>query len=203
MNSVELIGHYGDDVAHALSAWTSTWRELTSERHERIGKMLKELAQNGHHTPFEKSALHFLVKCDVASHIHLLKHRIGVSVNAESARYKEFKGDYYHVPDDWPREVQQRVAHYFEQSSSLYHSLVAELAPIFGRKRAKESARFVLPYGHQLTSDVMFNFRSFVHFYKLRAASDAQREIRDIATKMLELIRGTASFNLSLEAFGL
>ena len=49
------------------------------------------LASEGHHTPFEKSSLHFLVTVDQATHIHLLKHRIGVAINGESARYKELK----------------------------------------------------------------------------------------------------------------
>jgi thymidylate synthase ThyX len=78
-NSVELVGHYGGDETHALSAWTSTSRELTDEKRERIPILLARLARDGHHTPFEKSALHFLVTTDIATHIHLLKHRIGVS----------------------------------------------------------------------------------------------------------------------------
>jgi thymidylate synthase ThyX len=85
-NEVKLIGHYGGDVTHAQSAWTSTDRELNEDKIERIPALLHMLARNGHHTPFEKSTLHFLVTCDQASHIHLLKHRIGVSINAESAR---------------------------------------------------------------------------------------------------------------------
>jgi hypothetical protein len=85
-NTVELVGLYGSDETHALSAWTSTSRNLTDEKRERIQQLLKMLADNDHATPFEKSSLHFLVTTDVGSHIHLLKHRIGVSINAESAR---------------------------------------------------------------------------------------------------------------------
>ena len=101
-NTVELVGWYGGDETHALSAWTSTSRDLTEEKKTRIPSLLKMLAENGHETPFEKSSLHFLVTVDTATHIHLLKHRIGVSVNGESARYKELKGDKYLGPDDWP-----------------------------------------------------------------------------------------------------
>ena len=90
-NEVELIGYYGSDESHALSAWTSTSRDLTDNKRDRMGKLLNMLAEAGHHTPFEKSSIHFLVTTDIASHIHILKHRVGVSVNAESARYKELK----------------------------------------------------------------------------------------------------------------
>ena len=85
-NKVELLGYYGSDQVHACSAWTSTSRNLSDEKIQRIPKLLKMLADAGHHTPFEKSSLHFLVDTDIASHIHLLKHRIGVSINGESAR---------------------------------------------------------------------------------------------------------------------
>ena len=85
-NSVELLGHYGNDTIHAQSAWTSTSRDLTEDKLSRVGKLLKMLASEGHHTPFEKSGLHFLVNVDQATHIHLLKHRVGVSINGESAR---------------------------------------------------------------------------------------------------------------------
>jgi hypothetical protein len=60
-----------------------------------------------------------------------------------------------------------------------------------------------LPYGNQITADVMFNFRSFVHFIKLRYSKHAQLEIRDISYKMLELVSALGDFDLSLRAHGL
>ena len=86
-NKVELIGWYGSDEVIACSAWTSTSRELTDDKKERIPKLIESLWNAGHETPFEKATLHFLIDCDIASHIHLLKHRMS-SINAESARYK-------------------------------------------------------------------------------------------------------------------
>ncbi|MFZ9114636.1 MAG: FAD-dependent thymidylate synthase, partial [bacterium] len=71
------------------------------------------------------------------------------------------------------------------------------------RKRAKESARFLLPYANQIRYVVSMNFRAFVHFQKLRNAEDAQLEIREIAQQMLERVRDYESFKYSLEAFGL
>lgn len=149
-NTVELIGHYGGDLTHSLSAWTSTSRELTPEKQERIPALLKMLAEKGHETPFEKSTLHFLCTVDQATHIHLLKPRIGVSVNAESARF-------------------------FKTMNS------------------------------QLTLDVMFNFRSFVHFQRLRAAPAAQKEVRELAGEMLLLVKNIEGnpFEHTIKAFGL
>lgn len=169
-----------------------------------MGKLLKFLAENEHHTPFEKSTLHFLVICDTASHIHLLKHRAGVSINGESARYREHTEDKHYVPGDWPEDIKDILAKYSELGYALYHDAIKQLVDSgLDRKRAKESARFFLPYSSQVTLDVAFNFRSFMHFYKLRAADDAQAEIREIAEQMVELVKETGDFDLSLEAYGI
>ncbi len=202
-NKVELIGFYGGDETHALSAWTSTKRDLTEEKSARMDKLLKFLAEHGHHTPFEKSYLHFLVTCDTASHIHIIKHRIGVSVNAESARYKELHDDKFYIPPDWPQDKQKDLENATALCYSAYHAAVKDLENQgYDRKRAKESARFYLPYSIQVTMDVGFNFRSFMHFQGLRNKPDAQLEIREIAQSMIQLVRETDKFNFSLEAFG-
>ena len=202
INRVELLGYYGSDLTHAQSAWTSTSRDLTPEKLDRIPKLLNMLASEGHETPFEKSSFHFLVTVDQATHIHLLKHRIGVSINGESARYKELKEDKAYTPSDWTEEWQKRLEIFTETGNGLYHRALEELTPVLGRKRAKESARFYLPYGNQITADISFNFRSFMHFQELRNSEHAQLEIRQIAQKMLDIVRATGRFNESLKAFG-
>jgi flavin-dependent thymidylate synthase len=192
-NKVELIGHYGSDETIALSAWTSTSRDLTDEKRQRIPALVQRLWYDGHETPFEKVQLHFLVTCDIASHIHLLKHRIS-SLNAESARYKELKDDKYYVPEDW-NDIKftpfdswaDRLIESTEMNILLYHEAIKELTPILGRKRAKETARYFLPYNTQITCDVMFNLRSFANFYQLRSSEHAQIEIQEIAKEMMRI----------------
>lgn len=215
-NSVELLGYYGSDEVIACSAWTSTSRNLTQEKKDRIPKLLKMLASEGHHTPFEKGIVHFLVNTDIASHIHLLKHRIS-SLNAESARYKELKEDKYYIPNDWTEEGMTGkkwadiLIQYTENGNKLYHQCLKELEPVLGRKRAKESARFFKTYNSQIQADIMFNWRSFVNFLNLRHSLDkdgepeAQVEIFDIADKMLKLIKEIPEqpFKFTLEAFNL
>jgi thymidylate synthase (FAD) len=188
MNTVELLGYYGSDEVIACSAWTSTSRELDEKKRKRIPKLINMLWSEGHETPFEKGSVHFLVDCDIASHIHLLKHRIS-SLNAESARYKELKEDKFIVPDDWPEYWQKKLAYYTQQGNELYHQCVGELTDTLGRKRAKESARFFKTYNSKIQSDVMFNMRSFANFQKLRNSEHAQKEIREIAQLMIDLVR--------------
>ena len=217
-NKVQLIGYYGSDQIHACSAWTSTSRDLNEDKINRIPKLLKMLADAGHHTPFEKSSLHFLVDTDIASHIHLIKHRVGVSVNGESARYKEIKEDKYLIPSDWgdiesnfEQEGVQNdkwtkiLEDYTQLGNNLYHQCVKDLEPVLGRKRAKESARYFKTYNSQIQADVMFNWRSFYHFLSLRNKPDAQKEIREIAAEMLRLVKNIEGnpFEHTIAAFEL
>lgn len=202
-NTVELIGTYGDDLTHGLSAWTSTSREIGEEKLARLPKLLDMLGSEGHHTPYEKSMIHFLVTTDIATHIHLLKHRIGVSINGESARYKELKDDKFYVPTDWDADEQSQYITFLEDALRRYHECLARLvAKGVPRKRAKESARFYLPYGNQITADISFNWRSFMHFQGLRNSEHAQLEVRELAQEMLRQVRETGKFPLSLKAFG-
>ena len=222
-NDVSLIGFYGGDVINACSAWTSTSRNLTEDKKNRIPKLLKMLADDGHHTPFEKSTVHFLVNTDIATHIQICKHRIS-SLNAESARYKELKEDKYYLPNDWSgikvsKEISFRnekvtcnedewlemLEEYTKLGNELYHQCLEDLTPVLGRKRAKESARFFKTYNSQIQGDLMFNFRSFVNFQSLRNSEHAQKEIRDLAEQMLQLVKDIPGepFKFTIEAFKL
>lgn len=221
-NKVKLLGYYGSDTIIACSAWTSTSRDLSEDKKSRIPKLIDMLWSNGHETPFEKCTVHFLVDTDIASHIHLLKHRIA-SINAESARYKELKEDKYYLPEDWigvnaslhqSKDVEdfiggyetwrQILEGYTELGNKLYHACLADLTPVLGRKRAKESSRFFKTYNSQIEGDIMFNMRSFANFIKLRRSEHAQKEIRDIADEMLRLVQQIEGnpFEHTLKAWG-
>jgi thymidylate synthase (FAD) len=207
-NKVELIGHYGSDKLIACSAWTSTSRNLTEDKIKRIPKLIDMLWSEGHETPFEKGVVHFLVDTEIASHIHLLKHRIS-SMNGESARYKELKEDKMYLPEDWGIKVnddtfdhmdqmygfitehtwKDTLKWYTEIGNELYHRSLEELTPVLGRKRAKESARFFKTYNSQIEGDISFNMRSFANFIKLRDSEHAQLEIREVAQEMWKLVK--------------
>ena len=207
-NKVQLLGYYGSDEVIACSAWTSTSRDLTDEKKARIPKLIEHLWMAGHETPFEKGMVHFLVDTEIASHIHLLKHRIS-SMNGESARYKELKEDKYYLPEDWKQHyVSENIyvdgveepfyndvsnwadllEDYTKIGNQLYHKCLEDLTPVLGRKRAKESARFFKTYNSQIQADISFNMRSFANFIKLRNSEHAQLEIREIAQEMWDLV---------------
>lgn len=228
-NTVELIGWYGGDKAIARAAWTSTQADVEAKTDEQIRDLLvNKLWNNGtgkaHRTPFERGIVEFNVTCEAASHIHIIKHR-HANVNGESARYKELKEDKYYLPEDWGNapnlcdhgrglsfrrfcEGQQTWLYWLEEytklGNKLYHECLKDLEPVLGRKRAKESARFFKTYNSQITLSVMMNMSCFENFLKLRLDEAAQLEIREIAAKMLELVKNIDGqpFKHTLEAWG-
>lgn len=229
-NSVELIGWYGGDRAIARAAWTSTQIDVDSKTDEQVRDLIvNKLWNNGtgkpHKTPFERGIVEFNITADVASHIHLIKHR-HLAINGESARYKELKEDKYYLPEDWKnvniseyrslqyetREIIDYVGpswfeildRYTEIGNELYHKALKDLTPVLGRKRAKETARFFKTYNSQITLSVMTNMSCFHNFYSLRADDSAQDEIHEIADMMLEIIKNIPGepFKYTLEAFG-
>lgn len=224
-NKVTLLGYYGGDSTHALSAWQSTGLEVgvdlnafdvemrvpvlyestASTKKRSTEDLLSFLATHNHATPFEKSILHFQITAEIASHVHILKHRMS-SVNSESARYKEFLEDKFYVPQDWPEKNKEELYQHCISCFEKYHRTIEELeAEGIDRKRAKESARFYLPYATQLNFDWMMNFRSFVNIQQLRNSPHAQVEIREIAESMLQQIKELPGnpFQYSLKAFNL
>ena len=89
----------------------------------------------------------------------------------------------------------------------MYHKCLNDLVENYGidRKRAKESARFFRGYNTQIAADVGFNWRSFYHFQSLRNKPSAQKEIKDVAQTMLDLVKNIEGnpFKYTIEAFGL
>lgn len=201
---VELIEICGSDITIAEAAWYSTAKEVTEERLARVPEMVKMLATEVHTVPFEHNLISFRITSEIATHIHVLKHRIGMSLSSQSQRYMELKEDLYYVPEDWPVSMKQDYLDHMHRCFALYHQAVrGYVADGMSRKRAKEAARMVLPYATQLRYRLTCNLLSFMHFQKLRNSDHAQVEIRLIADEMLRLVKETGNFKYSLEAWGL
>lgn len=247
-NKVTLLGLYGGDERICCSAWQSTNVdldiELSDDVRDRIHQLyeatvvtktkspqelLHFLVKHKHFSPFRKGYVDFQVTADIASHIHCLKHRFGVEISGESARYKELSDKWY-LPEDWedipielglddvelieylitskdsstPLNWAEVLDNYTRLGHKLYHLACEQLAPQLGRKRAKESARYFLTYNKQLDYDMQMSFQAFMHFQELRNSPHAQKEIKEIAEVMLQLVKDdpNGTFKYSLEAFG-
>jgi thymidylate synthase (FAD) len=87
-----------------------------------------------------------------------------------------------------------------ERSIDEYRNLLAHIeeqvrdepSATLRRKRARQTARSVLPNATETKIVVTGNARAWRHFIELRASGGADTEIRTLALKVLELLKGEA-----------
>ena len=157
---------------------------------EKVKSVLKTIMQGGHFSTLEHVSYTFAVDGVSRALTHqLVRHRIA-SFNQQSQRYVKFDNGFEHVEPDSVSENPQ--AHQiFEKSMNeaedAYKKLVELGVP-------KEDARFVLPNAAETKIVITMNARELLHFFELRCCNRAQWEIRELAHKMLELVKPTAPY---------
>ena len=231
-NSVELIDYMGSDKLHSLAAWASTFAEfdipMPKEINLRVDQIVDHILNNGkrkrtieelltflssqqHFSPFRMSSFVFAMNTDIATHIQKLKHSVLLEAeNGESARYKELAEDKFYMPDDWKdlpieKDWYGILMHHTELSNELYHKCLADLTPVLGKKRAKETARYFKTYNSQINTVNKLSFDGVMQFYhKRHDKAFVQDEIADVAIMMVECIMNIPDnpFKYSLKAFG-
>lgn len=136
-----------------------------------------------HTSPIEHCSATFLVEgISRPCSQQLERHRIA-SYTQESQRYVN-AGNAEFV---FPKSIEDNVV-----TSDAYYNLISRSKAIYKYLISKgvkpEDARFVLPQA--VTTKLMFtiNFRSLRNLFKLRLDPHAQWEIRELATKIYELL---------------
>ena len=81
---------------------------------------------------------------------------------------------------------------YNELLAALEEKLEGEPNALLRKKQARQAARSVLPNATESRIVVTGNFRSWRHFFGMRASEHADVEIRNVAVECLKLLRGQA-----------
>ncbi len=127
--------------------------------------------------------------CPVRFHASLVRHRLA-SFNQQSQRYVKFTDGLETIKRRRLPAMPRRTAcsmRAIEQAKDAYARLVELGVPA-------EDARYLLPNAAETKIVVTMNVRELLHFFALRCCNRAQWEIRDLAHRMLELVRPTAPF---------
>jgi thymidylate synthase (FAD) len=194
---VELIDFMGNADAVVDAARVSFGRRASTETPEKNARLLRYLREHHHDSPFEMVAYKFRVRAPVVVWWHWVRHRVA-SYNFISGRYVPFtETSVYRVANNaWRKQsgsnkqgsapgefIDETLgAYYNEQISDLYREAFAIYEDMLGNGVAREQARLVLPFGAvYYDAIVMMNARSLANFIRLRAAPDAQDEIRAYA----------------------
>jgi thymidylate synthase (FAD) len=153
---------------------------------EEIVRLLNKAKKLQHMSIFEHASFTFYIEgvSRVTTH-QLVRHRIA-SYSQQSQRYVKIKDEYV-IPETIKKE-EQRLNVYrdlIERAFDAYEELVKLGVP-------KEDARYLLPQAIESKIIVTMNARELMHFFTLRTCNSAQWEIRELAWKMLELVRNVA-----------
>ncbi len=157
---------------------------------EKIEKVLKTIMSSGHFSTLEHASYTFSVEGVSRALTHqLVRHRLA-SFNQQSQRYVKFKEEPQTVvPESIASnpELLEKYQGAMETVWQTYDELVQAGVPA-------EDARYVLPNACETKIVVTMNIRELLHFFELRCCNRAQWEIREMAWKMLELVRPTAPY---------
>ena len=159
---------------------------------EKIRKVLTTIMSSGHFSTLEHASYTFAVEGVSRALTHqLVRHRLA-SYNQQSQRYVKFKEE---PPIVRPAsvDINPEAAQAFDEAIDAcwqaYDKLVQAGVPA-------EDARYILPNACETKIVVTMNIRELMHFFSNRCCNRAQWEIRELAWKMLELVRPTAPFIL-------
>ena len=157
---------------------------------EKIEKVLGTIMRSGHFSTLEHASYTFSIEGVSRALTHqLVRHRVA-SFNQQSQRYVKFK-EAPQVIKPATIEADPEFSQLFDETDDAvwasYDKLVQAGIPA-------EDARYLLPNACETKIVVTMNIRELLHFFEVRCCNRAQWEIRELAWKMLELVRPTAPF---------
>ncbi len=172
-------------------------QKMTPESTERFIRMLTSL---GHESPVEHVSFTFAVEGVSRSLLaQLTRHRIA-SFSVQSQRYVGKENFEFVIPPeiDAVPEARELFLKAMEADRETYKKLNDILCAKHeqngmdtksAKKKAQEDARYVLSNACDTKIVMTMNVRSLYHFFNLRCCDRAQWEIREMATKMLALVK--------------
>jgi thymidylate synthase (FAD) len=160
---------------------------------EDLSRFIDHLRSSGHLSPFEHAAFTFAIDgiSRVCSH-QLVRHRMA-SYSQQSQRYVHMKEPEVITPPSLSSdpEVLDLFKKVVTEAHDAYREMLESGIPA-------EDARYILPHGWATKMVVTMNARELHHFFAMRLCRRAQWEIRDLARRMLILVREKAPLLFSL-----
>ena len=152
---------------------------------ERVQSVLSTIMSSGHFSTLEHASYTFAIDGVSRALTHqLVRHRLA-SFNQQSQRYVKFK-DGIEVVKPGSVSESPEASRVFDEAMAAAEDAYAALLEL---DVPAEDARFVLPNAAETKIVVTMNVRELLH-----CCNRAQWEIRELALKMLELVRPTAPY---------
>jgi len=171
--------------------------------------LIRYLMRHKHTSPFEMCEVKFHLKLPIFVMRQLVRHRTA-NLNEYSGRYSVMSNEFYLPEGDYLAKqsttnsqgrgevLEQQGLLQFE-FNRIYDGASMAYQVLLEEDLSREVARAVLPVANYTECIWKIDLHNFFHFVKLRSDSHAQREIRDYADAMYELVK--PNFPLCCEAF--
>jgi thymidylate synthase (FAD) len=196
-NCVELLEVFGSDLTVVNAARVSMGK-VSTELTEVDKKLIRYLSKHKHNSPFYHPQIRFRIKMPIFIAREWYRHSIGFARNEISRRYVDTTPEFY-----MPSSLRERnpsikqgsketsivnndammaeLEAWNVQSANMYNKLMQEgVAP--------EVARIVLPQSMHTEFIETASLYAYARLCELRNAPDAQKEIRDYAQIVSELL---------------
>jgi thymidylate synthase (FAD) len=166
---------------------------------EADNKLINYLVKNKHTSPLESVVFQFEMRIPIFVERQLIRHRTA-RVNEQSMRYTVVEENDYFLPQlrmqsKTNKQGSNENAIVPKECEELWNVIDIHLQTIYKLYTelaeagvAKEVIRCALPVAQMTKVMWQMDLHNLVHFLKLRTASDAQKEIRDLAEGILKLI---------------
>lgn len=197
---VRLVDYMGSDAAIVQAARVSYGagtKKVTEDR-----GLIRYLMRHRHTTPFEMVEFKFHVKLPIFVARQWIRHR-SANVNELSGRYSVMKEEFYlPVPEDIryqstvnkqgrsteevPDELKRKILDYLVKSQKEAYETYSEYVDT---GLARELARINLPLSLYTEWYWKIDLHNLFHFLRLRMDVHAQKEIRDYAVIMADMVK--------------
>lgn len=196
---VGLVDHMGSDAAIVEAARVSYQTGTKATRTDRA--LIRYLMRHKHTSPLEMCEVKLHIRAPIFVLRQLLRHRTA-SINEESGRYSEIREMFFSpalgdlAPQsldnkqgregEFPLHKQKAIRNVIEANNEYSY---ASYKALLGEDLARELARVTLPLTAYSSLYWKIDLHNLLHFLTLRTDSHAQKEIRDYADAILEIIR--------------
>lgn len=200
LGEVELVDYMGDQRAIARAARTS-YQRSEGKSAEADLKLIKRLWIDKHTSPFEMVALTFRIRLPIFVMRQHVRHRTA-SLNEWSFRYTECPELFFVPAEDDVRSQhksnkQMSGANLDGESASKARELIIKsnkdafqtYKDLLELGVAREQARVVLPVSAYTQIIWKSDMRNLLGYLSLRLAPDAQKEIRDYAVVIADIVK--------------
>lgn len=208
---VQLIERWGTDKTVTRAARVSFNSDdlSTDELSAKDERLINYLAKHKHTSCFEHMGATLKLKVPIFIARQIQRHRT-FSYNEISRRYVDSPPEFFY-PDTWRKRADNVKQGSSEESLDGYalesvtdefegaiEDAVDTYNSLMGQGVAPELARMILPQNMYTEFYMSGNLRAWSHFLHLRLDGHAQKEVRQVAQQVVDIL--TPLFPISLEA---